>query len=1026
MTRSLPAIACALAWVLVLLLGVATPAAAAVPDRATANLPADPWASFDDPWFDRVGIAEGLPQSVTTALAQDSRGLIWIGTVSGLARYDGYRMQSFDERRPGTPGLPDAYVRALLPLADGGVLVGTNASGLTRFDPRTNTFHDYPVGAGRARTNGTADGKIYALVSARDGGAWIATDRGLDHLDLTSGQINHVATGSETAGRNFSVREDSQGNLWLGNDRGLFVRYAGTRNFVRPQRPDGDADVVLSNQIWALYEDHAGRIWAGSGQAGAAYRDTDGHWHAVPGFSGYVNNVQRVTVRDFVQVGPDTIWIGTDGAGVLAYRLGQTTVGEINHDPAKPSSLPGNTVRALLDDRSDNVWVATDLGATRTDRDARAAFSLLPSDRNAHALASNNVRSIFVDSRGRIWLGLGAGGVDVIDLASGAIHHLHLGGAQSRRDVQAFAESADGAIWVGTQGLARIDPDSYAVQPSVLDTLWNTPVLSLANEDAGHLLIGTYDGVYRYNLGNQQLEHFAHLNGDDSSLVGNTVRTIARIGSRIWYGTTHGISVADRVGQSGGFHNLSHGNGDPASLPNDFIGSISEDRRGRLWVSTFDGIGVIDQVQRGPPYRSITLGEAQGLASAKINSSVADDAGNVWASMANGIARIDGNSLTAHNLSARDGLHIASYVSTAAARAPDGSLLFGGLGGLTVVRPSDQMPDYPAAPLAITQAKFNDRLASFGELPQPGGQITLKDYPRSLRVDFALLDYRSPADTTYSYQMEHFDRDWTEIPRGSLPSAIYTNLPHGKYRLRLRATLRGMHPRTVETDLHIVVQPMWYETTAARIVGALLALLLIAALIHLRTLYLRRKALRLQHQIDEHTLELRAANQRLDELAGTDELTGVYNRRRFLDLARGERELAATRTSCMAVLDLDHFKQVNDTYGHLAGDAVLRAVIAAIRHQCRRSDLIGRYGGEEFVLCLRDTELTLAMQRAEQIRAAVAATEVVVDQHSIRITVSVGVASLGPDETIEQWLSRADAALYEAKRAGRNRCAAAP
>jgi diguanylate cyclase (GGDEF)-like protein len=377
------------------------------------------------------------------------------------------------------------------------------------------------------------------------------------------------------------------------------------------------------------------------------------------------------------------------------------------------------------------------------------------------------------------------------------------------------------------------------------------------------------------------------------------------------------------------------------------------------------------------------------------------------------------------NLGTRDGLHILSYIHTAAARAPGGELMFGGLGGLTIIRPHWQPPKVEEAPLAITQAVLNGAPMAFGKLPGNGEVFTLDSRSRNLRVDFSLLDYKSPMETSYSYRMDGLDESWTDVSKGSLPSAIYTNLPHGKYRLQLRATTRGMNAHTVETSLTVKVKPRWYETITARLVALLLLLVIMGVLVHLRTLYLRRQAKRMQLTIDDQTRDLRSANQRLDELAGTDGLTGAYNRRRFLELASGERELAGDGPICIALFDLDRFKQINDTHGHLAGDAVIRTAIEVIKRQCRHGDLVGRYGGEEFVLCLPGTRLLNAMETVERIRDALVATEVMHEGRRITVTVSIGVAALQSNESIEQWLSRADKALYEAKRNGRNRCVAA-
>ena len=982
----------------------------------------DPWEAFETPWFDRVGIAEGLPHSLTTSLAQDQRGLLWIGTLGGLVRYDGYRMQLFTANGGPKADLPDAYVRSLLALPDGGLLVGTNSGGLTRFDPQHGTFHRYPVGK-----DGTSDRKIFALALDGGDGAWIASERGLDHLDLRSNRIVPVPLGAPLSPRNFSVLQDRAGNLWLGNSQGLFFRRAGARAFSRAPRPGASAvvDAVLNDGIWALHEDRAGRLWVGSTQTGAVYRDPDGRWHAVDGFSGHQRGGERrATVRAFIETGADTLWLATDGNGVLAYSPDRNTLRTIVHDTAMPSSLPGDSVRALLRDRSDNVWVATDLGVARTTPGARKAFALLPSTRDDHALANTNVRGIFVDSRRRIWLGMSAGCIDVIDLDHSVIRHLKLGGNQARRDVQAFAEMDDGSIWVGTQGLARIDPDSLAIQDSAVPALDALPVLHLL-ADGTRLTIGTYDGVYRYDTRSRALSHFGNDPNDPGSLANDTVRLIDRIGPDIWYVTGHGISVASDAAQTHGFTNLLNRPGDPASLPNSLASSIARDPQGGVWIGTYGGVATLEPRSEGEPYRFRTIDTHGQLPSDNINALQADGQGNLWVSLPNGLAMIDGATHAVHMLGARDGLRIASYIYAAAAKAPDGELLFGGLGGLTVLRPEWQPPDQADATLAVTHAVINGNPLAFGKLPRAGETFRLGARNRSLRVDFALLDYQAPGDTSYSYRMTGLDEDWIEVPRGSPPTAIYTNLPHGDYTLRLRAETHGMQPRVIETALGVTAEPRWYETIVAMIGAGLLLLTLVIAVIQLRTVYLRRQARQLQEQVDLRTRDLLVANQRLDELASIDSLTGAYNRRRFFELAEQVRLQAVDGEACMALLDLDGFKDINDTHGHLVGDAIIRKVSETLLQLRRDSDLVGRYGGEELVACLPGVPLAQGLAIAERIRAAVADSPLEHEGQRIAVTASIGVAAWREGETLSQWLSRADDALYEAKRNGRNRVVAA-
>lgn len=165
-------------------------------------------------------------------------------------------------------------------------------------------------------------------------------------------------------------------------------------------------------------------------------------------------------------------------------------------------------------------------------------------------------------------------------------------------------------------------------------------------------------------------------------------------------------------------------------------------------------------------------------------------------------------------------------------------------------------------------------------------------------------------------------------------------------------------------------------------------------------------------------------------LSVTDPLTGTFNRRTFLEL--GAREIARTRRAkgalSLLMLDLDHFKKVNDQYGHQAGDVALKSVVEALQGCLRREDLVVRYGGEEFCVLLPDVELDNAAILAERVRAAVELNGFSYGGKQIPLTMSVGVAMLIRDsaEDIERLVSRADEALYSAKASGRNRVAIYP
>jgi diguanylate cyclase (GGDEF)-like protein/PAS domain S-box-containing protein len=167
--------------------------------------------------------------------------------------------------------------------------------------------------------------------------------------------------------------------------------------------------------------------------------------------------------------------------------------------------------------------------------------------------------------------------------------------------------------------------------------------------------------------------------------------------------------------------------------------------------------------------------------------------------------------------------------------------------------------------------------------------------------------------------------------------------------------------------------------------------------------------------------EQKETQERLRDMATHDALTGTFNRRYLEDLLRRELERAEryAHPLTIGILDIDHFKRVNDTYGHNTGDEVLRAVSQRCKGMLRANDVIGRYGGEEFVLVFPETDLAAAEVVAQRLREAVAEQRVSAGGTPVQITVSIGLAS-ARGGTIQTLMGQADAALYDAKHGGRN------
>lgn len=179
----------------------------------------------------------------------------------------------------------------------------------------------------------------------------------------------------------------------------------------------------------------------------------------------------------------------------------------------------------------------------------------------------------------------------------------------------------------------------------------------------------------------------------------------------------------------------------------------------------------------------------------------------------------------------------------------------------------------------------------------------------------------------------------------------------------------------------------------------------------------------LERRVEERTLALQEANARLAVASRTDALTGLPNRRGFVEASEAELERfrRSGRPFTIVLADVDHFKAVNDRFGHATGDEALRAVASAIRANLRAQDVVARWGGEEFILLLPETAEAGGVRAAEFVREQVAASRIALADESLQMTLSLGVSEHRAERTLDATLAAADRALYRAKESGRNR-----
>ena len=981
---------------------------------AAPSARADGWEKLRTLFATNFTRDQGLPHPVAMAVTQDAKGFIWIGTQGGLSRFDGYRFHTYLHRDNDPASLPGDVISALVIDAKGRLWLGTLTGEVGYYDSATDGFRGFgePEGV-RPR------GGVNALAADGADGIWVASNTGLDHIagDGTITRYTH-RDGDPTSlpsDRIRTVQVGRDGAIWAATYRGLARLKPGATAF-EPIPLIGRAGGVLEDLVIGLQEGSDGHLWFVTFQSQIGHIADDrpaalSLYDLSQAYQGGPSSYGLIEGR------PGELWIGRISGGITLLDMKSGEIKQIRHEATIPVSLIDDAVRALFKSKSGLIWAATNRGVSLLNPEGGAIENVMPSTQPGR-LYDANVLDLAASGQ-TAWLGFKDNGVARLDSETGRITPLTDMANLPPGSVTALTTEPDGSLWLaaGTgRALYRIHGPGGKASPIPFPRDDTSPLVSLRWQD--NALWVAAGPLMRLTPATGEWRVYRH-ESDPASLTDDSTTVMLPDGKGgLWVGTRRGLERLDPA--SGKFTHTIHDPADPRSLPGNFITSLLIDRRGRLWVSTLgNGMAVAEPAAPGEPLRFKRIGTADGLPNPVVDAMLEDDQGRIWASTDEGLAVIDPDSLAVRALGRDDGVAIPSYWTNSGAKLADGTLLFGGSEGLSVVHP-DRLTHQPFTPsLVVTGIHVGTR-------PVPPAAATsglmLGPHERSLEVEFAALDYSAADKLRYAYRLEGFDEDWmTSDPARRL--ATYTNLPPGEYRLKLRATDRDgtwLEPLSVK----VTVAPAWWQTGWFRLLVLLLACAAIFGLVQLRTNYLMHRRRLLEELVASQTRDLTEANRQLQELASRDSLTEIYNRRHFQELASAELERArrSGRPASLLLIDIDHFKRVNDSFGHSAGDEVLKGVVASVKVLLRDSDLFARIGGEELVVLMPETGLEAARLVAERLRMAIGAESHPTPTSSVTVTASIGLAvTAQPPEPLAELLDRADRALYAAKAAGRNR-----
>jgi diguanylate cyclase (GGDEF)-like protein len=950
---------------------------------------------FRESWTTR----DGLPHNTINSIIQSKDGYLWFATWEGAARYDGRNFTVFG--RSSLTGLPDSGVRVFSLDRNGDLLMGGSRGGMAL------------VQDGRWQSLPAVEKLINDLTRDATGRLWIATEGGGLLLQQANGQTRQFSAADGLPPTViYRLLDDTQGKIWLATQQGLYWFDPALNNpvfhLVGPE-----LGMPLTS-IFALALTSDSQLLVGTEQ-GAFQRQGSQFLPLDPGLAGVAVSVIMLDQQQ-------QIWLGTINQGVM--RLGvlgleQLTVAE---------GLPNNRVLALWQDREKSIWIGTNGGVLRL-RDA--PFSNLTAGKG---LSDNYVRTVLEHSDGSVWIG-SSGGLD--HYVAGKVVPVTNAQGGPLTSVLSIAEGPDGDIWVGSyaQGVMRLRDGKVIATYDRSIGLTSNEVRTVLPMKDGSVWVGTSGGLSHLVDGKVQAYHVK--DGLSGEFV--TALTVQPNG-KLWVGTGSGLSVMEE----GRLRLLPLNNLNQADYVFGFYQPPASDD---LWLATDRGLV---RYEAGTGKMQL-VGKAAGLPFDKIFAIVAESDQYFWLSSNRGILRVKQQDvlevatgvqpqLVGYELFGEsDGMQSAQCNGgsmPAAMARRDGSLWFATSQGVAMVTPARLGEFAIRTPPVVVQKVSADGVQ------YPIGVNQLPAGTRRVELQFAGLSYVMPTRIQYRTKLVGFDKDWVE--RGPQHVAEYTNLTPGRYQFLVSAAYPDGDWSAEPAAVELEVLPFFWQRTSF-IVAAVTTLILLMLLFYRWRIHrLRLSEQKLRQQVLEQTSALRqqaevltlaveeksilAEQLRLqaaafEAQAREDGLTGLANRRAFDEQLASEfnRAQRLHHQLCLVIIDIDHFKRINDQWSHMAGDEVLKRIAQILKQHCRDIDLTSRWGGEEFSLLLPQTSLQQGREVCERLRHAIANTDYQDIAAGLTVTASFGLTVNTGLAHYDKLISRADSLLYQAKAEGRNK-----
>jgi diguanylate cyclase (GGDEF)-like protein len=939
--------------------------------------------------------SSGLPHNTAQSITQTNDGYLWVATWEGLARFNGRDWKVFN--RDDITGLSDNGIRTLLPASDGSLWVGSSRDGL--FNYSQGVWTSIPYGSELAQ------GQVIALHEDKKKQIWVLTaDKAIFSIAKDGKITKRLIDLPDASVRLLSFAENSKGDLLLSSTGGLF-KFNGVDSFKLQVAFNPDAKSILA----MARNSNGGLLLATSA---GLYTERGDSFAIVPGTE---NIGESMAVDTMLVEANDRIMLGTQGNGLYCFCGGKL------ESYNTKNGLVNNRIASLFLDRENNLWIGTNLGITRLHRGNITKYA------KSNGLSDDYVRAIVNDpTSGVTWVGT-SDGLNRIE------HHVITRWGQEQglpnSSIYSLLLKTPGELWIGSDnsGIAILRQNHFDLinQVQGLPPFQVRALVSDGNKVWAGLGGRTGGGIALIESG-RVTELFA------KSLSVRTLFLDSK--SRLWIGATTGIYILQhdqiqRLQQPG--LNLQYAFG------------FYEDERGVVWVAADNGL------YRIADGKAVQIGLTRGLPTVPLLGVTGLDQ-EIWACSNQGVIKLRRADLDAVAVGTKGTLGINGSDQSSATysrlQCNGGGnpimaykppyLLFATSSGL-----AQMDTQYAAATKTLADTLFERWEVDGQEVPLIKNK-RLEPGVNRIQFSYAAPTFVAPEQLLFHVRLKGFDDEWH--PGTKSNEVTYTNLPPGDYELWVQANngkvleSGNISKFPFSIKAYFWQRPIFWLLLAACIVLAIaLAIRQIIRVSRKRELELEVLVADRTSKISDYAAKLESINQQretllnvlqgqtegLAKLASEDSLTGLSNRRSYEDESRVLFENARKdgRPFCLAIIDIDGLKTINDTLGHQTGDVVIRGVAEQLKRATRGRDIVARVGGDEFVMVFPGMTADSVVEVCERLCREVAAIDFNEQKPGLKVTVSIGVSDLPHAQSFEKLIADADRSLYQAKNSGRNR-----